>query len=97
MDRATALDIVYQALDVVNGLRSEAEQLAKSPDLVLAGDGGVLDSLALVTLILAVESRVSTLAGAEIGLLDDSEFGADAGGLRSPGALADLIMERLAA
>ena len=97
MDRATSLDIVYQAIDVVNGLRSETEQLAKTPDLLLAGEGGALDSLALVTLILAVESRVSTLAGAEIGLLDDSDFGEDAGGLRSPAALADLILERLAA
>lgn len=97
MDRATALDMVYQAIEVVNGLRSETEQLARSPDLVLAGDGGVLDSLALVTLILAIESRVTAATGTEIGLLDDSGFGEDAGGLRTPATLADLILERLAA
>ena len=59
MDLPTALDVVYNAIDVVNDLRQANDQIARTPDVALAGEGGCLDSLALATLILAVERRVA--------------------------------------
>ncbi len=96
MDKPAALEAVFQAIDVVNGLRTETEQLARTPDVVLAGPDGALDSLALVTLILAVESRVKAATGVEIGLLDEGDFGDDLDRIRTPKAIVELVMGRLA-
>ena len=95
MDKLAALEVVFQAIDVVNGLRTENEQVPRTPDVVLAGPQGALDSLGLVTLILDVENRVKTAAGIEIGLLDNADFGDDLERIRTPEALADLVLEQM--
>jgi len=95
MDKLMALKVVFQALDVVNSLRTEREQVPHSPDVLLAGPDGALDSLGLVTLILNVETRVRMLAGVEIGLLDDCDFGDDLERLRTPEAIAELVLEQM--
>jgi hypothetical protein len=96
MDLPKAMEVVYHAIDMVNDLRSENDQVAKAPDVVLAGEGGCLDSLALATLILAVERRVADLSGQEVTLLDESEFDPQFTRFASPSALAALIVEKLA-
>ena len=95
MDKATVLDIVYMAIDAVNELRSDSEQVTKAPNVALAGANGALDSLALVTLILWIESRMSGTTGVAIDLLA-SDFGEDCERLRSPELIVELILERLA-
>ncbi len=95
MDRFAVLEVVFQAIDVINGLRTEDEQVPRTPDAVLAGPGGALDSLALVTLILNVESRVEGATGVEIGLLDDGDFGDDLERIRTPEAITELVLNQL--
>jgi hypothetical protein len=94
MEMATALGIVYDALDVLNGTRAPDEQLPKAPDVPLAGDGGSLDSLALVTLVLAVERGVAAVAGTGVGLLDD-QIDPQMSAYRTPSTIASLLVERL--
>lgn len=65
---------VHAAIDDINGQRSESEQLIKSESTVLSGAGAVLDSLGLVTLIVAVEEQVQSGCGAKISLNDDGLF-----------------------
>jgi len=62
----------------------------------LAGDSGALDSLALATLILAIERRVSDVAQQEIALLDESELDHDLSRFATPATVAALILEKLA-
>ncbi len=94
MDAQGALDVVFQALDVVNGLRSADDQIPKQSDLRLAGSQGRLDSLSLVTLVVAIERRIGEVSGRELTLLDgDAESGLDA--LRTPASIADLIVRKL--
>jgi acyl carrier protein len=94
VDRESILDIVFRAIDAVNELRSGSEQVTKAPNVALTGANGALDSLALVTLILSIESLMSDTTGISIDLLD-SDFGEDCERLRSPEAIVELILERL--
>jgi hypothetical protein len=96
MDRAAALVLVYQAIDIVNGLRPAGEQLPKSPDVILTGDQGLLDSLALTTLVLSLERIVRESTGRDVDLLRDSGPDDELVMLRSPAALADMILELVA-
>ena len=95
MDEPTALAAIYDAIDLVNDLRRADDQLAKTPGEGLAGEGGRLDSLALATLVLAIERRIEDDCGREISLLDEA---ADGGFARfaTPATLAQLIVEKLA-
>lgn len=95
MNKQVALEIIYAAIDVINDMRPENEQLPKSPDLVLAGEGGVLDSLALVTLTLAVERKVSAIVGREVNLVTE-HFDSEMTDLHTPTALAGLVLRRIA-
>jgi len=94
MEMTTALAIVYGALDVVNGTRAPDEQLPKTPDVALAGDGGSLDSLALVTLVLAVERAAAAATGTGVSLLDE-QADPRMSAYRTPSTLASLLVERL--
>lgn len=71
---------VYAAIDGINRQRSATEQLTKSDATVLSGAEAVLDSLGLVTLIVAVEQQVETTCDRQISLTDAglfSDTGAD--------------------
>lgn len=96
MDFQGALEMVYKSLDVVNSLRSAEDAIAPSADLNLVGDGGRLDSLALVTMILAIERQIGEATGQEVSLLDDDEAELQLNALQTPRAIASLILEKLA-
>lgn len=98
MDQQTALQLVYDAIDTANDLRRADDQIAKTPDERLVGDGGRLDSLALATLLLAVERRVEEETGRSIAILDESAEDLDAqmSRLETPDALAALVVAKLA-
>lgn len=63
--------IIFQALNNINDERTPDEQIAIGLDTRLFGVDAVLDSLALVSVIVDVESAVSEQAGHEISLTDD--------------------------
>jgi acyl carrier protein len=65
------LNAVYEAIDEVNGLRPSTQQLPKSTDTVLMGEGGRLDSLGLVNLVVATEQRVQDAFGVRVTLASD--------------------------
>ena len=51
-------EIVYSAIDQFNQLQEEDQQIQKSMETVLFGQGGVLDSIGLVGFIAEVEQAV---------------------------------------
>jgi hypothetical protein len=92
-NKGEILALVYGCIDDINDLRSPDEAIEKRPDVLLAGEGGCLDSLALTMLILNLERRVSSLSGKEISLLDGKELEDNLARFSTPATLADLVGE----
>jgi acyl carrier protein len=97
MDHAAALALVLGALDAANELRALDDQIERSPDVRLTGDGGRLDSLGLATMLMAIESRVEEATGQMIELLDEAAADPDGqlGAFETPALLATLIVTKL--
>ena len=62
--------LLYEAVDEVNLGLAEHDRLQKSPEVVLAGDAGQLDSLGLINFIVAAEKRLRTEFQADLSLTD---------------------------
>lgn len=73
----------------------EAEQVAFGPETQLFGPGAALDSLALVSLIVDVETGVSDTFGREVSLTDDTAMSREESPFASVAALSKYIMEML--
>lgn len=95
MDHQQALEVVYSALDLINALRSQEDVIALAPDVVLSGEDGVLDSLALTTLILSIENRVQDLTGQEVSLIGEGDMESELEAFRTPTTLAQAILKKL--
>lgn len=52
------LNTLYDAIEQVNSVLSKKMQLEKSPNTVIIGDSGQLDSLGFINFVTAVESKV---------------------------------------
>ena len=91
MDHKTAIvDAIFDAIDEVNAERPLLK-LDKSLDAVLLGEGSSLDSLDLVTLIVAVEEKIHLRLGLSITLADERAMSAMSSPFRTVGTLADYI------
>ncbi|MCL4267598.1 MAG: acyl carrier protein [Anaerolineae bacterium] len=64
-------EAVFQAIDELNDILPPERRLQKSPDTVLYGSGGRLDSLELVNLIVAAEQNIEDEFGVPITLADE--------------------------
>ena len=81
------------AIDEINERYPEEKRLSKSVDTVLTGESGELDSLGLVSFVVAVEERIQNDLGVNISLAD--EIGNVDGALRTPETLAEHIANEL--
>jgi hypothetical protein len=70
--RAAVLLAIYDALDEVNEQLPASRRVPRDPAVKLTGDGGVLDSLALVNLIVAAEQKIADRTGRAVILTDDA-------------------------
>jgi acyl carrier protein len=62
--------LLYEAVDEVNLGLAEHDRLQKSPEVVLAGDAGRLDSLGLINFIVAAEKRLQAEFQADLSLTE---------------------------
>jgi acyl carrier protein len=62
--------ILYDAIDEVNKTLSPGNMLEKSPDTVLIGGRGKLDSLGFVNLCLSIEERIERDFKRSISMVD---------------------------
>lgn len=69
-----ALDSLHSAIDEFNETRSADQRLGKAPETVLLGTDSMLDSLALVNLLVTVEERVSSASSTPITLASEKAF-----------------------
>jgi len=93
MDHEQALQIVYDAIDVVNQQLPASRRLHKSPDTVIVGAGGSLDSLGIVTFVILLEEKVGEAFGTTVQLLDEQMLVEDSP-FQSIGALTRYIATR---
>lgn len=93
--RDRILGAIYFCIDEFNRQRETDGQLGLSPNTMLYGAEGQLDSLALVHLIVAVEQRIEDEFGVSLTLADDRALARKGSPFRSVATFADYIAERL--
>ena len=67
------------------------EEIVKARDTPLLGDGSVIDSLTLVTLLISAEERLEEETGRAVTLVDERAMSKRASPFRTLGTLADHI------
>ena len=75
--QTAVLESIYQALKALNDERGADEQISIGPDTSLFGEQSALDSLALVSVIVDLETAVSEKFGRPISLTDDKAMNQD--------------------
>ena len=87
--------MIFTTVDEVNQLLPPGQQLKKSVDTVIFGGEGRLDSLGLVTFIVAVEQKIAETFGTSLTLADEKAMSQKNSPFRSIGALAGYIEQLL--
>jgi acyl carrier protein len=82
---------IYRAVDWINGELPPDRQLIKAPGTRLLGSGSALDSMHLVSLIIAIEREVEESFGVALTLADERALSMKASPFRSIQSLADYI------
>lgn len=85
------LEAVLSAVNEINQQLSVDEQLALSPDAVIFGAEGTLDSLMLVSLIVATEQEIMERLNLTISLSDERTLAKEPSPFRTIGTLAEHI------
>jgi hypothetical protein len=70
MQREQALQLVYDAIDIVNRQLPAARRLAKSRETIIIGPSGSLDSLGIVNFVITLEERAGAVLSKPVELLD---------------------------
>ena len=94
-DKAEVAQAVFSAIDEMNLTLPAHKGLEKSAATPLFGHRSNLDSLGLVSLIVAVEQEIADEFGAEITLADDRAMSRSASPFRTIETLVEYIVERL--
>ena len=87
------LDIIYQSLEEVNEQLPNDQRVQKSPDAILVGRAGGLDSLGFVNFIALVEEKCAHKYGIALSLMEASSSKDDA--LENVGRFADSLFQYL--
>lgn len=84
--------VIFDAIDEINEQIPEKQRkLTKSVDTVLLGESGKLDSLELVTLIIAIEQKLEDLFEVSITLSDEKAMSQKNSPFTTIGALTEYI------
>jgi|SRR5580704_8379185 hypothetical protein len=85
------LPVVYKGLDELNQQRARNQRLQATPECVLYGDTGSLNSLELSNFMVLMEQLVQEKFGVEIDLTEGDPFSSESGHMRTAGTLAEHI------
>ena len=86
--------ILHEAVDELNLQLPKGKKLAKDEGTTLIGEGSVLDSLLVMSLLVSVEEKCFSEAGLELSLADEAAGSADTTPLRTLGTLGRFILAR---
>jgi len=87
------LDIIYQSLNEVNEQLPSDQQIQKSPNTILVGRAGGLDSLGFVNFIALVEEKCAHKYGITVSLMEGSS--SEDAALENVRSFADSLFQRL--
>jgi hypothetical protein len=93
--REAVLKALLEAVDAVNAQLPRARRLARSPETALLGDTSTLDSLGLVSLIVAAEEKVEEAFGVSLTLVDEAARPAEESPFLTLATLAEHLQGRL--
>lgn len=83
---------IFEVIDDLNPLLPAEQQLEKSPDTVLLGEAGKLDSLGLVNFIVATEQKIEEeFEGATVTLADTMALSPENSPLATIGTLVEYL------
>jgi len=88
-------DIIYPVIDEFNQTLPDGRHLNKAPDTVLFGGGNGLESIQLVSFVVALEDHLLDFTGKDIILADEKAMSRRNSPFRDMQALADYIGELL--
>ncbi len=89
------LQSIYDTIEEVNRQLPNEQQLQKSPDTIIVGHGGVLDSLGVINFLVALEDRLSRETGNTITLLDEEIISESGGLLKTIDHIEQFIVNKL--
>jgi acyl carrier protein len=93
--RECILGIIYTVIEELNLGLDAGSQLERSPETLLYGEDGQLDSLELVELLVGTEERLEDELGVSLTLADEHALARTSSPFRSVASLADYVGERL--
>ena len=89
------LQSIYSTVEELNRQLPDEQQLPQSPDTIIVGDGGILDSLGVITFLVALEDRLSRDTGNSVTLLDEGLISEPDGPLKTIGCIEQFITGKL--
>lgn len=89
------LKAIYSAIDEINNQLPTAQQLAKRENTIILGEGGTLDSLGTIQLLVTIEEHIATSVGGNVDLMDGNLLSLQDGSLQSIDSLTHFITEKL--
>jgi acyl carrier protein len=90
-DPENIVTAIYRAVDWINGELRPDRQLIKAGETRLLGSQSVLDSMHLVSLIVAIEREVEDIFGVTLTLVDERALSMKESPFRSIQSLTDYI------
>ena len=94
-EREKILNSIYGALDEVNEQLPDDQQLEKSPDTVLLGESGKIESIDLVNILVATEENVEEAFGVPVSITDERAVSEKNSPFTTIGTLCDFISNLL--
>jgi acyl carrier protein len=88
MPSTSAEELVHAAIDEVNSSFDKLN-LSKSRETQLVGEQGGIDSLAVVSLVIALETRITAHTGKTLSLVNEDFFESEGRPLRTVGTLIE--------
>ena len=93
LDRAVAVQSIYDAVDELNPQLAPERQLTKTEDTLVFGPDAPFDSLDLVNFVMIVEQNLADTTGLELVLASEAAMSRKRSPYRSIAALADYAVE----
>ena len=94
-EKETIIQTIYGVVDEVNLQQPDNGQLEKSLDTVLFGQNGKLDSLGLVSFVVAAEQNIEEALGVSVSVSDERAMSQRNSPFRTIGTLVDYISQLL--
>jgi D-alanine--poly(phosphoribitol) ligase subunit 2 len=94
-DKQKITELIYSAFDTINEELPKKNRLEKKNDEIIFGDGGKLDSLGLVNLIVSIESIIDEELDKQIVIANEKAMSMKNSPFRNVDTLAEFILELL--